>query len=107
LISDTGEATALPGGDLPIGLFPDTTYEERSVRVSRGGTVIVYSDGLIDALNSNGEEFGEERLIEHCRSLPKGATAQTISASLSQCIAEWSAGVEQFDDTTILVLTAD
>lgn len=107
LISETGEATALPGGDLPIGLFPDTTYEERAVRVSRGGTVIMYSDGLIDALNSDGEEFGEERLIEHCRSLPKGATAQTISASLSQCIAEWSAGVEQFDDTTILVLTAD
>jgi sigma-B regulation protein RsbU (phosphoserine phosphatase) len=106
LISETGETTALPGGDLPIGLFPDTTYQELNVRLSRGSTVIVYSDGLIDALNADEEEFGEERLIEHCRSLPKGTTAQTISASLSQCVDEWSSGVEQFDDTTILVLTA-
>jgi serine phosphatase RsbU (regulator of sigma subunit) len=107
LISEAGEATALPGGDLPIGLFPDTTYQELSVTLSRGSTVIVYSDGVIDALNSDGEEFGEERLIEYCRSLPKGTTAQAISASLTQCVAEWSSGVEQFDDTTILVLTAE
>jgi serine phosphatase RsbU (regulator of sigma subunit) len=67
----------------------------------------VYSDGLIDALNSRGEEFGEERLMDYCRSLPKGATAVEICASLSQYIAEWSTGVEQFDDTTILVLSVD
>jgi sigma-B regulation protein RsbU (phosphoserine phosphatase) len=107
LISETGEITALPGGDLPIGLFPDTAYRELRVRLSSGSSVIMYSDGLIDALNSDGEEFGEKRLIEYCRSLPKGATAQTICASLSQCVAEWSSGVEQFDDTTILVLTAE
>jgi serine phosphatase RsbU (regulator of sigma subunit) len=99
--------TALPHSDLPIGLFPDTAYGEHRVRLSSGSALIVYSDGLIDALNSDGEEFGEERLIEHCRSLPKGTTSQTICASLSQCVAEWSSGAEQFDDTTILVLTAD
>jgi serine phosphatase RsbU (regulator of sigma subunit) len=103
-ISAAGEVTALPGGDLPIGLFIDTIYRELQLTVSKGCAIVVYSDGLVDALNSRGEEFGEERLMEHCRSLPKGATAQEICASLSQCVAEWSAGVEQFDDTTILVL---
>jgi serine phosphatase RsbU (regulator of sigma subunit) len=67
----------------------------------------VYSDGLTDVLNPKGEEFGEERLVDYCRSLPKGATAQELCASLSQCTAEWSADVEQFDDTTILVLSVD
>jgi serine phosphatase RsbU (regulator of sigma subunit) len=106
-ISADGEVTALPGGDLPIGLFVDMTYQELQLTVSRGCAIVVYSDGLVDALNSRGEEFGEERLADCCRSLPKGATAREICASLSQCVAEWSAGVEQFDDTTILVLRVD
>jgi serine phosphatase RsbU (regulator of sigma subunit) len=106
-ISEAGEVTALPNGDLPIGLFIETTYQEVQLTVSKGCAIVVYSDGLVDALNSSGEEFGEEKLVDHCRSLPKGATAQGICAHLSQCIAEWSTGVEQFDDTTILVLTAD
>ena len=107
LISPMGEATALPGGDLPIGLFPDAAYDELHVKLSRGSALIVYSDGLVDAVNTAGEEFGEKRLMDHCKSLPRGATAEAISASLTHCVAEWSAGVEQFDDTTILVLTAD
>jgi serine phosphatase RsbU (regulator of sigma subunit) len=106
-ISETGEVTALLNGDLPIGLFADALYQEFQLTVSKGCTVVVYSDGLIDALNSNGEEFGEERLVDRCRSLPKRATAQEICAHLSQYLAEWSAGVEQFDDTTILVLTVN
>jgi sigma-B regulation protein RsbU (phosphoserine phosphatase) len=75
--------------------------------VSRECAIVVYSDGLVDALNARGEEFGDERLADYCRSLPKGATAQEMCTSLSQYVAEWSAGVEQFDDTTILVLRVD
>jgi serine phosphatase RsbU (regulator of sigma subunit) len=106
-ISEAGEVTALPNGDLPIGLFIETTYQELQLTVSKGCAVVVYSDGLVDVLNCSGEEFGEERLLDYCRSLPKGATAHEICAHLSQCIAEWSAAVEQFDDTTILVLRVD
>jgi sigma-B regulation protein RsbU (phosphoserine phosphatase) len=107
LISETGEVTTLLNGDLPIGLFPENTYQEFQLEVSRGCAIVVYSDGLIDALNSKGEEFGEERLVDHCRSLRKAATAQEICAHLSQYVGEWSTGVEQFDDTTIIVLTVD
>jgi len=103
-ISAAGDVTVLPGGDLPVGLFLETTYQELRITVSRGCAIVVYSDGLVDALNSTGEEFGEGRLAEYCRSLPNGSTAEEICESLSQCVAEWSAGVEQFDDTTVLVL---
>jgi serine phosphatase RsbU (regulator of sigma subunit) len=107
VISRAGEITALPNGDLPIGLFIETDYQEFQLTVSRGCSIVVYSDGLVDALNSRGQECGEERLMDYCRSLPKGATAQEICASLCKGIAEWSANVEQFDDTTILVLRVD
>ena len=106
-ISESGEVTTLSGGDLPVGLFPDIRYQELRLDLSTGGTVIVYTDGVTDALNSRGEEFGEARLIGCCNSLPKGADAQTIGRLLSESIALWAAGVEQFDDTTMLVLSVD
>jgi len=104
LISATGEVTVLRDGDLPIGLFSEMNYQELGITLSPGSAVVVYSDGLIDALNCEREEFGEERLVSCCRLLPKGASAESICTLLSQRVAEWSAGAEQFDDTTLLVL---
>jgi serine phosphatase RsbU (regulator of sigma subunit) len=107
LISATGEVTILRAGDLPVGLFSEMTYQELSITLTHGSAIVVYSDGLIDALNLQGEEFGEERLLSSCRLLPKGASAESICTLLSQHVAEWSAGAEQFDDTTVLVLTVN
>ena len=104
-ISEAGKATILPGGDLPVGLFAEAEYLERRVTVSRGCAIVVYTDGVTDALNSHGEAFGEERIRRCLRSLPKGANAETICVQLAGRVNEWAAGVEQFDDTTILVLS--
>jgi serine phosphatase RsbU (regulator of sigma subunit) len=104
-ISEAGEAKTLPDGDLPVGLFPEAAYQERRVTVSRGCAIVVYTDGVTDALNSHGEPFGEERIRRCLASLPKGANAETICVQLAGRINEWAAGVEQFDDTTILVLS--
>jgi sigma-B regulation protein RsbU (phosphoserine phosphatase) len=106
-ISAAGEVIPLPDGNLPIGLFPELVYEELQISLFSGCAIVVYSDGLIDALNSKGEEFGEERLLKYCQSLPEGATAREICTSVSQRVSEWLAGTELFDDITILVLTAD
>ena len=99
--------TKLTGGDLPVALFPQVRYQELRVTVSKGCALVVYTDGVNDALNSKGEEFGEKRLMDCCTSLPKRANAQTISMLLSRKVVEWATGVEQFDDTTILVLSVD
>ena len=107
VISSTGEVSLLRDGDLPVGLFPETTYRELRITLSPGSALVVYSDGLIDALNRNGEEFGEERLVNCCRMLPKGASSESICTWLSRHMEEWSAGAEQFDDTTILALAVD
>jgi sigma-B regulation protein RsbU (phosphoserine phosphatase) len=107
LISATGEVTVLRDGDLPIGLFSEMTYQELGIPLSRGSAIVVYSDGLVDALNLMAEEFGEERLVSCCKLLPKGPSAELICTFLSQRVAEWSEGAEQFDDTTILVLAVN
>jgi sigma-B regulation protein RsbU (phosphoserine phosphatase) len=105
LISEARKATKLTAGDLPVGLFPEIRYQELQVTLSEGCALVVYTDGVTDALNSQGEEFGEERLMSYCNSLPKGANAEAICMFLSRKVVEWAAGVEQFDDTTILVLS--
>lgn len=97
----------LRDGDLPIGLFPETTYRELRITLSNSSAIVVYSDGLIDALNSKDEEFGEDRLVSCCKLLPQGTSSESICTSLSHHVAEWSAGAEQFDDITILVLAVD
>jgi len=107
LISETGEVKTLSAGDLPVGLFPHIRYQELQLDLSKGGSLIVYTDGVTDALNAGGEEFGEARLIGCCNSLPQGANAQTIGRLISESIAQWTKGVEQFDDTTMLVLSVD
>jgi sigma-B regulation protein RsbU (phosphoserine phosphatase) len=107
LISAAGEAMKLAGGDLPVGLFPEIRYQELRLTLSKGRALVVYTDGVTDALNSQGEEFGEERLMGYCKSLPQGANAEAICMLLSRQVTEWAAGVEQFDDTTILVLAVD
>jgi sigma-B regulation protein RsbU (phosphoserine phosphatase) len=107
LISETGEATKLSEGDVPVGLFPEIRYQELRVTLSGGSALVVYTDGVTDALNSQGEDFGEGRLMTFCSSFPKGANAEMICTLLSSEVSKWSAGAEQFDDTTVLVLSVD
>lgn len=58
---------------------------------------MIFTDGLSDAQNAAAEEFGEDRLMERCRSA-------TDANGVIQAVAEWSAGIEQFDDTTVIVM---
>ena len=105
LISETGEANKLMDGDLPVGLLPQAKYHELRLDLSKGGAVIVHTDGVTDALNSQGEDFGEARLMRFCNSLPEEAGAEAIGTLLAGSVVEWAAGAEQFDDVTILVLS--
>jgi serine phosphatase RsbU (regulator of sigma subunit) len=105
LISAEGEVTRLSDGDLPVGMFPDATFQERRVMVPGGCSIVVYTDGVSDALNSEGEEFGEERIMRCLTSLRRPMDAEGICKHLAGKVAEWAAGADRFDDTTILALS--
>ena len=105
LISAKGEVTRLSDGDLPVGMFPDATFQERRVMVPGGCSIVVYTDGVSDAVNSEGEEFGEEGIIRCLTSLRRPMDAEGICKHLAGKVAEWAAGADRFDDTTILALS--
>ncbi len=52
----------LEAGGAPVGLFPDSTYEEGTLQLSPGDLVLAYTDGVIEAVNPGGEEWGVEGL---------------------------------------------
>lgn len=107
LVSRSHEVSAFSQGDLPVGLFPETRYQEFEISLAAGSSILIYTDGVTDALNSNGEAFGESRLLASCRQLHPDAEARAIVESTADRVIEWSAGVERTDDITIVALTIE
>jgi serine phosphatase RsbU (regulator of sigma subunit) len=70
-----------------------------------GFTAMLWHGRSNRSLNLQGEEFGEERLMNVCTSLPTGADAKTICELLSREVAEWATGAEEYDDMTLLGLS--
>ncbi len=95
--------TRLDQGGLPLGMFPDTRYEEGVVTLAPGSAVLIYTDGITEATNNSGQFFDQERLersIEGCTDRDPDRMVDAIISSVN----EFRAGAEQNDDITLLVL---
>ncbi len=92
-------------GGIPLGLFADTEYEVASLDLLPGDVVLFASDGILESLNAQHEEFGVERLSEVLRRLPQSCAAGTISETILFATDEFSgADLSPHDDRTLLVL---
>ena len=91
------------GGGPVLGLLADASYTSASVQLRPNDTVVIYSDGVTDAVNASGEEFGRTRLLEaigHHRC----ATVDMILDGVLQALHNFSQSAPQADDITLLVL---
>lgn len=104
LISPDGHMERLESDGFPVGMFAKSRYLAKDVQMRPGSLLVIFSDGLVDAQNTAGEDFGEERLISCCRNLAPGMDAEGAAGIIMKTVAEWSAGTEQFDDTTVVVM---
>ena len=101
--TDAGvEVTELSTGGTVLGLFPEADYEDAEVELRAGDLFVAFTDGVPEARNANGEEFGEERLKDLLRS-GIGGSAEQVSATLAARVRDWIAGAEQYDDLTFVV----
>ena len=87
----------------PLGLFPNAEYEEFTLSTRPGDLIVFFSDGIVDALNAEGEMFGDERLTRLLES-QHHATAQSVVDSILQAVSGFQDGIDHFDDETIVVL---
>ena len=96
----------LSSGGMPFGISLDATYEAGSVRLAPRDTMILFTDGVIEAFNAKGEEFSDPRWLNAVRSLPDW-DAQGSLNFLMQRVDEFVGGTKQSDDITCLVLRCE
>lgn len=89
-------------GGTPIGLLPDSTWEDTTVAFGKGVKVLLYSDGLPDLSGPRGEMFGMPRLFE-LASEWRDCSVTTFGEQLDQTIQTWGRGVPQQDDVSYLL----
>jgi predicted permease len=97
------EITELSAGGTVLGLFPEVQYDDATVDLCPGDLLVAFTDGVTEALDSAGQEFGEERLKDFLCSAT-GKTAEEISSSLAGRVREWIGDAEQHDDLTFVVV---
>jgi hypothetical protein len=87
----------------PLGLFSDTGYLSGRVCLQEGAVLALYADGILDAANTEQDQFGEERLRETLRASLSLSASKTCQRVVGQ-MDEFSAGSPQWDDVTLAVV---
>ena len=102
VIHRDGSVDWLDGAGLPLGLFTDGTYEEGTLPLQAGDTVVAYTDGVVEAVNSAGEEWGAEG-IRNAAVESRAKDPDELVEAIFKSLDEFSEG-RQSDDATIVVL---
>ncbi len=102
-----GAVTYLKHGGPVLGPLAEATYGRGMVHMSPGDVLVLYTDGITEALrdgdSSRGEEYGVERLVEVARSCQGPSAAEVIDA-VFESVEAWTAGTPQIDDRTIVAV---
>ena len=93
----------LPSHGLPLALFPGRPYGSSRVTLAPDEFLFLYTDGITEAANPAGEEFGLDRLKAFLR-MQIGIAPEEVDASLARCLEEHAAGEHFGDDRTLLML---
>ena len=93
----------LATGGAVIGVFEHFGYAEETLEMLSGDLLCAYTDGVTEALNIAGEEYGEERLLVELAAAT-GSTADEIRDRIIGRLREWCEGARQHDDLTLVIL---
>jgi sigma-B regulation protein RsbU (phosphoserine phosphatase) len=90
-------------GGMPVGIDEGASHEIASIELEPGDRIIVYSDGVTEAMNTAKEFYGDDHLVEVLAGLSEAGPGDLVAA-LRQSVAEFALGEEQSDDIGILAL---
>jgi sigma-B regulation protein RsbU (phosphoserine phosphatase) len=91
------------GGGPVVGLMPDCGYEQAEVSLAPGDLLVIYTDGISEAMNRDLEEWGEKRLMDAVHTCD-GLSSEEIIVRIMQAADAFAAGAPQHDDMTLVVL---
>lgn len=103
LVRADGEVEQLGSTGPPLGLLDDATYRGDRRRLEPGDLLAIYSDGIVEATDPSGREYGLERLTELCRG-HRAAPLERLAEAAEDDLAAFAAGTPYGDDRTLLLL---
>lgn len=105
-VQTCGEVEALHRTGMPLGILNDTTWEKKSIQLHPGDVLVLYTDGITEAQNSQEIFFDERRLLMAVQtSLDR--SAYDIQDSIIATVHEFVKAAPQFDDITLMVLVRE
>lgn len=103
LVYGHGGLRRIEAGGMPVGLFEMAPYSTDRIQLEAGDAMVLYSDGVTEAHNVAGDEFGEERMVKVLQDNYQ-ETAAVILDKLIEEVRVFAHGAEQYDDITALVV---
>lgn len=105
LLKANGEARLIEHGEIPLGMFAGTRYHEYHLLLEPGDVLVLYTDGVTEALSPDGVEFGRDRLMQAVKENFE-QPARELIASLEMAVLTWTANAGANDDVTFFVIKA-
>ena len=104
IIHADGSSTLLPlTRGIALGVMPGLTYHQQSVKLEPGDTVILYTDGVTEAMNAEGEQYGLDDLREKFSGAPPGSS-EDANRAVFDAVHRFAQDTPQSDDITCLVM---
>jgi sigma-B regulation protein RsbU (phosphoserine phosphatase) len=105
LIKPDGDYRYVEYGDMPLGMFLDTHYHQHFIRLEHGQVLVIYTDGITEAANATGDEYGQERFAKRvleCIDLP----AKQMIDYIRKGVADFTERKFLDDDGTLFIVKA-
>ena len=104
IIHTDGSSTMLPmTGGIALGVAPGFRYEQNTFNLGPGETIVLYTDGVTEAMNGHGDEFGVDRLRQLFEGAPPRHPKEAVDAIL-EAVHAFAGDTPQSDDITCLTL---
>jgi phosphoserine phosphatase RsbU/P len=106
VLRSNGSIECLESSGAPVGLFPDASWQERTVQLQPGDRVLAYTDGVTEACNRSGNEWGVDGLLQAATDAARVRETESADAlvrSILDAMDDFSGGV-QTDDATAAVM---
>jgi len=98
------EPMFLERGGTVLGIVDGAAYEEGRMSLHSGDLVVLYTDGISEAMNRDGELYGDARVCDLVRSFPSHLTAREVTDRILEALREFLDGEEPRDDMTLMVM---
>ncbi len=102
-VAASGAVTELPAGGTILGIVDGMEYTQESIAFAPGDTLVLYTDGISEAMNARKELLGDDRLREICAE-QRGMSAMTVREAILDAVMKHQGGEPAADDMTVLVI---